>query len=312
MLNKRVLEKLRNFYGSTSEDIAEEARRGSSGIMSGDSSKITRDVEDAMQSTAQQAMDSVGSLMNKTMSLREEAEKQAEKQRETAEEETATMDYLFEAEETTALESLDAAEEMTDLEAKRMIDSAEATFAYPTDAKEAPLFKYITGGEAESYDTVSLLSKVEPPKPITEMTVAEVVEFQDRMKASGSKSTALGQFQIISPTMKQLIKEGAISKDDMFDVETQDKAFEHLLNKRGYVTFKEGLASATTQEEKRKAAETFQLNLAKEFASIPIPYDLPKRGLKKGDSYYKGKTGAPNEAKHGAESFLQMLMRQKV
>jgi len=228
---------------------------------------------------------------------------------ETIRNERGAMDYL---KETTDVTRLDDYEIGLDEQAQRMIDSAEAQYSYPTDSEEAPLYKYITQGEAESYDTVSMLSKVQPSKPITEMTVAEAIAFQEQMKAAGSQSTALGQFQIISPTMKQLIKEGAISEQQIFNEETQNAAFEHLLNKRGYADFKERMSSATNEEEKRKAAEAFQLNLSKEFASVPIPYDLPNRGLKKGDSYYKGKTNAPNEAKYSSETFLQMLMRQKV
>ena len=63
-------------------------------------------------------------------------------------------------------------------------------------------------------------------------------------------------------------------------------------------------------------AENFLKKLAMEYASVPIPFDIPDRinpktgeGLKKGDSYYEGRSG--NTTKNNpktVEDYLEILM----
>jgi len=178
------------------------------------------------------------------------------------------------------------------------------------------LFDAVVGGESQDFDTYYGAAKVKPSKPLTQMTVAEVRDWQKQNVKAKSKSTAAGRFQIIGGTLQELIDKKIISKDDIFDEATQRKAYVGLLEKRGFSKFKNTIANAKTDEERRKAAEAFQLGLAKEFASIPIPYDMPNRknpitgkGLKKGDSYYEGKSG--NTTKHNPlkiDDYMSILM----
>ena len=179
------------------------------------------------------------------------------------------------------------------------------------------LFTGITSGESSDYDTIYSESKLNPPKPLTEMTVGEVRDWQDRSVAAGSESSAAGRFQIIRSTMDSLIDKGIISKDDVFDEETQRKAYADLLERRGYNTFKSAMSEAASPEEKVGIARRFQLNLAKEFASIPVPFAIkkgehgsyPKTDLIAGDSYYKNpKKPNLNKASHKPEDFLNILM----
>ena len=147
------------------------------------------------------------------------------------------------------------------------------------------------------------------------MTVKEVREWQKSNVKAGSVSTAAGRFQIVGGTMKDLIKKGVLKENDVFDEFTQTKAYESLLEKRGYSKFKKDMRKAITEEQKQKVAEGFQEKLAMEFASIPIPKDLPnrinpltKKGLKKGDSYYEGRFG--NTTKGNSKSvddYLKVL-----
>ena len=95
-------------------------------------------------------------------------------------------------------------------------------------------------------------------------------DWQDRSVAAGSSSSAAGRFQIIRRTMDSLIDNGTISRDDIFNEETQMKAYTDLLDRRGYSKFRTSIAAAETPEDKTSIARDFQLRLAKEFASIPF------------------------------------------
>ena len=183
-------------------------------------------------------------------------------------------------------------------------------------SEEERLFDALVGGESVDFDTVYNMAKIKPSKPITQMTVQEVQDWQQANIDAGSKSTAAGRFQIISPNMKYLLDKKIIKKDDVFDADTQMKAYDGLLEKRGYSDFKEDINKATTEKEKQKVAENFLKKLAMEYASVPIPFDIPDRinpktgeGLKKGDSYYEGRSG--NTTKNNpktVEDYLEILM----
>lgn len=110
-------------------------------------------------------------------------------------------------------------------------------------------------------------SKTNPP--LTSMTVAEVMEFQGKMLSSGHESTALGKYQIIRPTLSGMVKSGKISPNAKFDQATQDNAALVLMKARGRDKFREG----------KMPADTYADNLAKEWASLPMP---------NGKSYYAG------------------------
>lgn len=186
-----------------------------------------------------------------------------------------------------------------------------------SDDNEKNLFDGITVGESTDFNTISGTSKIKPPKPLTEMTVGEVRDWQDRSVAAGSSSSAAGRFQIIRRTMDSLIDNGTISRDDIFNEETQMKAYTDLLDRRGYSKFRTSIAAAETPEDKTSIARDFQLRLAKEFASIPVPFAIkknprggyPKRDLVAGDSYYANPSAdGLNEARHTSEDFLNIIM----
>ena len=99
----------------------------------------------------------------------------------------------------------------------------------------------------------------------TEMTVAEVLEFQkargegtyaDYAKdAVGRISTPVGKYQVVGTTLQGLIDAGVVDEDDMFDAETQEKIGSYLIENRGL--FDEGITD-----------EQFVENLGKEFEGI--------------------------------------------
>lgn len=182
---------------------------------------------------------------------------------------------------------------------------------------DMPVFNKIVSGESKDYNTIYSRSKIKTSKPLTEMTVGEVRAWQDKSVAAGSKSSAAGRFQIIRKTLDSLIDEGVISKDDIFDEETQNKAFLGLLDRRNYTTLKNQIQATDDPAKKKKIAQKLQNNLAMEFASIPVAtaipkskkkYGWPKVDLKPGDSFYKDPETNLNAARHSAQSFLAVLL----
>ena len=183
---------------------------------------------------------------------------------------------------------------------------------------DVELFDKIVGGESDDYDTVYYKSKIKPPKPITKMTVGEVRDWQDRSVAAGSKSSAAGRFQIIRKTMDSLINRGVLSSDDVFDETTQRRAYEALLDGRGFSKIKSQIQSATSEKDKVALAKRLQNNLAMEFASIPVATSIkkgsygkwPKTDLVPGDTFYKDPANPNlNKAQHKVEDFLNILTR---
>lgn len=111
--------------------------------------------------------------------------------------------------------------------------------------------------------------KVKSNPGLTEMSVADVINYQRGMIASGHESTALGKYQIIKGTLTGLVKSGAVGVNDKFDQSTQDKAAIALMNIRG----------RTKYQSNKITVDTYADNLSKEWASLP--YNT-------GKSYYAG------------------------
>ena len=99
---------------------------------------------------------------------------------------------------------------------------------------------------------------------------------------------AVGKYQIIPSTMLSLVKKLKLDPDKTrLDPETQDALFANGLV--GIVRKKVDDYIKGLSNDKNAAI----LELAKEFASVGIPYDMKvgKKELKKGDSYYSGQGG---------------------
>lgn len=127
---------------------------------------------------------------------------------------------------------------------------------------EDSLLGLIRDAEAEgSYNTILGSSPIAPPRPITQMTIAEVQQFQGQMVAAGSESSAVGAYQIIGGTMDSLVREMGLAGDEVFDAAMQDRMAMHLLERRGLADYQSG----------RITADQFADNLAHEWAALPMP-----------------------------------------
>lgn len=173
------------------------------------------------------------------------------------------------------------------------------------------LFSTISGGEGgiDSYNTGNAGSQAgyTPPKPISQMTVGQIMDDQ----ASGSLF-AVGKYQIIPSTMKDFVKNAGISRDDIFNEETQDKFKDYVVN-----TARPDVGKFLTGAE-GSSLEKAQMALAAEFASVGVPRDMKKgeyngeypiRDIKKGESLYSGVGG--NAASISPEVIAEALNKEK-
>ena len=91
---------------------------------------------------------------------------------------------------------------------------------------------------------------------------------------------AAGKYQIIPDTLAGLVKSGVVKRDEQFSPVIQDRLATELINRR--------LKAAGSDPLKQ------QLELAKEFASIAVPYDvMNNKGIliRSGQSFYEGQAG---------------------
>jgi len=120
-------------------------------------------------------------------------------------------------------------------------------------------------------------------KKLTDMTVGEIMDRaakptdDAKKRKDGGLIFAAGRYQIIPDTLKGLVKQGIVSRDDKFDEATQDKLGMALIQGTGALK----LAAKGDYEGAQNA-------LAKEWASIPLATDVGNK--KAGQSYYQ-KTG---------------------
>lgn len=149
-----------------------------------------------------------------------------------------------------------------------------------------PLLSLIREKEARGdYDIVySGIRKSDRPKrPITTMTVAEVLAWQDSIDPK-YMSEAAGAYQVMEDTLRQLVRSGAVNIAAKFDEETQDKIAQILLDRRGLTEYATGQISR----------EQFANAIAQEWASMPVVTPVTRKIGKKtvtvpaGASYYAG------------------------
>lgn len=162
-----------------------------------------------------------------------------------------------------------------------------------------PLLDFIyraeNGGRID-YDVVygGIKGSYLPPRPITQMTIGEVLDWQDSIDRF-HPSEAAGAPQIMEDTLRGLYRPAGIPLTQLYDAETQDRLAIALLKRRGLDDY---LAGKIT-------AEAFCNALAREWASLPLV-----TGPKKGKSYYGG--DGLNRAHAEVQPFLQAVRAIKL
>ena len=74
----------------------------------------------------------------------------------------------------------------------------------------------------DGYDDITGFARIEPKKPITSMTVNEVLEYQRLLRGKGSRSSAVGRYQFIHETLLYLTRRHDIDREQLFDSRMQD------------------------------------------------------------------------------------------
>jgi hypothetical protein len=145
---------------------------------------------------------------------------------------------------------------------------------------------------------------------LSDLTVQQIL---DVMRPNG-QVLAVGKYQAIPVTFKAWVSEKNIPKDSVFNSSLQEQLGDWLIaGKRPKIgRFVNGDPSVTVEEA--------QLELAKEFASVPVPYALyrpkgaggksdPGGPVEKGQSYYYGLAG--NRAASSIEKYQNALLQAK-
>ena len=156
-----------------------------------------------------------------------------------------------------------------------------------------PLLDFIARYEsAGDYDIVwgGIKAAHRPPKPLTTMTIGEVLAWQDSIDRH-YMSEAAGRYQILEDTLRGIYASAGLSLSDKVSRRNQDRLAEEVLRRRVLDDYLAG----------RIDAEKFCNSLAKEWASLPVV-----TGKNKGRSYYAG--DGLNKAHAPVDGFLRAVL----
>lgn len=146
-----------------------------------------------------------------------------------------------------------------------------------------PLLSLIAGVESNGNYNAYFGNSRNSEIDFTEMSVADVMKWQEEYVANGSPSSAVGRYQIISGTLEGLVRELDVDPAQKFDEPTQDAMAIALLERRGSVEY--------VNEELTR--EQFAANLAKEWAALPkVIGDNPEQSYYAGDGLNKARVAS--------------------
>lgn len=136
-----------------------------------------------------------------------------------------------------------------------------------------PLLDTIAKGESHSNYNAYYGNASNTTIRFTDMSIAQVLQWQENFVQQGNPSSAVGKYQIIRPTLLGLVQQLHLDTQAKFDDAMQDKMAIALLQRRGVEAY----------AEKRLSREQFAANLAQEWASLP-----KATGSNPEQSYYAG------------------------
>jgi hypothetical protein len=143
-------------------------------------------------------------------------------------------------------------------------------------------------GKIESGNDYNIMvDRKSTPKPLTTMTIAEVLAMQEQM---GSRNAA-GKYQIQKDTLSEFMGKANLKPDDLFNESNQEKLAKVLLERRGLQSYL----------DKKLSPDKFADNLSMEWAALP--YNT-------GKTYYEGRGG--NKAGVGRDEFMQSLPKARL
>lgn len=169
---------------------------------------------------------------------------------------------------------------------------------------------YVTGSSLRSY----IEGRNQNPypllrKPLSQYTIGEVMAYQAQPRDNTGQLWATGRYQIIPNTLKGVVTQAGLSKNDPYNQENQDKlAWQLLMNRRAIRSYLGGAVPDTTEN-----LQLASLEMAKIWSSIGVPYAVQgnKRAVSKDESYY---SGGGDRASVSSESVMAVLrdLRNKI
>ncbi len=157
-----------------------------------------------------------------------------------------------------------------------------------------PLLNIIAEGESKGNYNAYFGNAANSDISFTDMSISEVLRWQDEFVKSGQPSSAVGRYQIIRPTLNGLVKQMDIKPGEKFTEELQDKMAITLLERRGSLNF----------VNNKLSREQFAANIAKEWAALPRII-----GQHPDESYYAG--DGLNKARVNKEVVLNAIQKLK-
>lgn len=136
-----------------------------------------------------------------------------------------------------------------------------------------PLLSVIAQGESNGNYNAYFGNAANTNVRFTEMTLTQVLQWQTDYVRQGHKSSAVGKYQIIRPTLSGLIKQLELDPQTPFDEALQDRLAITLMERRGAQAF----------VDRKLSREQFTSNLAREWAALPKVI-----GPNQHESYYAG------------------------
>ena len=174
------------------------------------------------------------------------------------------------------------------------IAAAPAHAGTRPDPRTLALLGFIGALEAPAgYDSYSGYAAAPPPRPLTHLSVAEVLDWQDSIDAA-SRSEAAGRYQIMEDTLRDyLVPTLGLTGRERFTPAFQDRLGAALLARRGW-------------DPNRRYSETGLIRLgnalAREWAALPR-----LSGPGAGRSAYHQTPGVRNRALTSPATFLAAL-----
>jgi hypothetical protein len=147
-------------------------------------------------------------------------------------------------------------------EGEELLEEGKSADPFTKGGERASLRDFIAKAEGADYSTLYGGRKVD----LSGLSVGEVATLGDSQVAKGSVSSAVGRYQFLSKTLRQAVKDGAVSENDPFTPELQDKLADYLIEKR-----------------RDDNPEKFAHNLSQEWAGLPSGAH--------GQSFYEGVAG---------------------
>ncbi|MCE6958763.1 hypothetical protein LAZ40_06840 [Cereibacter sphaeroides] len=137
------------------------------------------------------------------------------------------------------------------------------------------------------YGTVSDYAPVLPDREVERMTIGEILAYQERIRAMGTRSSAVGRYQFIHETLSDLVEEEEVSPNLVFDEEVQTYLARFLMEDCGFYDTEAEIAALGNC-------------LAGRWAALPM-LSGPQKGL----SAHEG--DGLNHASIAPETFLAVL-----